>query len=215
MLPCPLSNATGVLCSVLQGSILSAFITKPKAGIGEAFASCVRESLASFDPSIASSLLSAYGISNDTDDEASYRAILHFGNDINFLAPTLTFAGGWQGNAFVYHLNESNPWQGPWRGSSQHCFDVALLFQNYREYLPLPQQTTSQLLATSFICFIAGSPTWEPFTREKSLAMVFGGVDYGLRKTPTNVGRRDIIFEYEKQIGFDALAAIWQTFLAS
>jgi hypothetical protein len=114
----------------------------------------------------------------------------------------------------VYHLNEPNPWDGPWKDSAPHCFDVALLFQNFREYLPLSQQTVGKRFAESFIGFIAGASTWERFTTEKPLAMAFGGVSDGLRKTPSETGRRDIILKHAEQIGFDALAAAWQTFIA-
>lgn len=72
-------------------------------------------SLISLPLSQAAKILSAYGITPNTPDTPALRAILRFATDIGFLAPTISLANGWSGAAYVYHFNEPNPWDGPWK----------------------------------------------------------------------------------------------------
>ncbi|KAL4755536.1 hypothetical protein BDW72DRAFT_189286 [Aspergillus terricola var. indicus] len=73
-------------------------------------------------------------------DDDAYPAVLNYINDVLFFTPVLTFAQGWKGNAYVYYFNEGNPWEGQWKGRTNHILDLAYLFQNFREFLSPKQQ---------------------------------------------------------------------------
>jgi carboxylesterase type B len=199
---------------------LSVFVPHHKAAIGKVFAASTRSSLAS-KPTQASSLLAAYGISDTTEEEIAYRAVLEFGNDINFLAPALAYAKGWSSKAYVYHINEPNPWEGPWKGTSNHCFDIALLFQNYEEFLSPQGKVVGLELSKSVIRFVNGQPSWQPYTLEQPVTMVFGGrLTDSLHESSveapslSNAGRRSTLFQYEEHFHLKTRINAWRAFVS-
>jgi hypothetical protein len=56
-------------------------------------------------PKVAETLLKIYEITQSTSKDEAVLAILNFFTDIGMIAPTLTYAKGWPGEAFVYFFN--------------------------------------------------------------------------------------------------------------
>lgn len=125
----------------------------------ERFISAARQALVSY-PGEAERILDAYGITADTPDEKSIYSILNFITDIACHAAALCFASGWRGNAYVYHFNEGNPWNGPWKGRANHILDTAYLFQNFKQVLSPEQQAVGTAFAEDFFKFCHGVKPW-------------------------------------------------------
>lgn len=159
-------------------------------------------------------LLSEYSISTAKDDETAYLRILEFATDIHYYLPTESFSRYWPGTKYVYHLNEPNPWEGPFKGRATHILDVAFLFQNYHHELEPPVATVSQSFGDNFITFVNGEAPWKASTTDKPVAYVYQGDASELKEdTPDIVGRRDTIFGFKDSIGFDTLYQAFTGFL--
>jgi hypothetical protein len=89
-------------------------------------------------------------------------------NDISFYLPVLAYAKSWPGNAYVYHFNEPNPWDGPNKGQASHSLDVAYFYQNYNDYLNSDEQAVAQAIAEDFLKFCHGLVPWPAVGREGS-----------------------------------------------
>lgn len=116
----------------------------------------------------------------------------------------------------MYHLNEPNPWDGPFKGHSTHIFDVALLFKNFDHELDDPARTVGQAFGDNIIKFINNEKPWQATTAERPVALVYGGqAGPGelVEDKPENVGRRETIFEFRTTIGFDTLHEAFTAFL--
>jgi carboxylesterase type B len=171
----------------------------------------------------AGRILDAYDITDD-DNEEIYLRILHFGNDICFLAPVLVYAHGWDGNAFVYFFNEPNTWKGPWEGHVSHVLDVAYLFQNYNEHLGEEQRATAEAFGKDLIAFASGRAPWPvfDFANNEMNVKVFGpgrggeslgdGRVQALAGPNHRAGRRQTIFELSRLIPLTELSEAWAAF---
>ncbi|KAK5239916.1 hypothetical protein LTR40_014164, partial [Exophiala xenobiotica] len=65
------------------------------------------------------------------------------------------------GRALLYHFNEPNPWDGPFKGESSHILDVAFLLQNFVEHLGAEQQKPSKKFGSDFIDFVNGEKPFD------------------------------------------------------
>ena len=197
-----------------QGSIYCLALGGRQEGIAKAFAESLKRNIPNHEADI-DSLLAAYHVSEKTDDSAAYLAILEFANDICFYLPAETFARNWPGKTYLYHLNEPNPWDGPFKGVATHIFDVALLFGNYQQSLGPSQRAVGQAMADHVIKFVNGHAPWPAFQSDKPAAMVYGGgAGNELRENkPENVGRRSAMFGVEDSITWDALHEAFIAFL--
>lgn len=179
-------------------------------------------SLNSSIPYHAAKILSAYSITPSTPSLPALHAILRFATDIAFLAPTISLANGWPGAAYVYHFNEPNPWDGPWKDEAGHVLDVAFLFQNFSEFLAEKQKESARAFAADFICFVNGKAPWQEWARGKG-ARVYGpsygaGVKGGwaayVEDRPTaESGRESTILQLAEEISLDEMVAAWNAFL--
>lgn len=186
-------------------------------------ASFFTSSLTSLPHSQAAKILSAYGITPNTPDAPALRAILRFATDIGFLAPTISLANGWSGAAYVYHFNEPNPWDGPWKGEASHILDVAFLFQNFSEFLEDEQKESARTFAADFIQFVNGNAPWQEWAWGKG-AKVYGPSDaeegckcqwiaYVKDRPTAATGRESTILQLAEGIPLDEIAAAWGAFL--
>lgn len=142
--------------------------------------------------------------------------MLEFGNDICFYLPAEVIARNWPGISCLYHLNEKNPWEGPFTGQATHIFDVALLFKNFDHKLDVKTAAVGQAFGDNIISFINGDIPWQPTTIQSPMALVYGGpAGEGqlVEDIPENVGRRSTIFEFEKVLGSDNLLNAFIAFL--
>lgn len=158
-------------------------------------------------------------------DEEAFDGFIDFLHDISFFAPVLTFVKGWSGNAYVYHFNEGNPWEGPWKGKASHILDLAYFFQNYREFLNPAQQAVATALAEDFFKFCHGVAPWPAVKngdiRSGFAARVYGPSDEKLTATVVSqpyggeTVRRSILFDYADKISLDEFAKVWEVFKSS
>lgn len=173
-------------------------------------------------PEKAQRILTSLGVSADTPDEQAIIPILTFFTDLLFHAPALCFARGWKGNAYIYHFNEGNPWEGPWKGYANHILDVAYLFQNFREFLGPEQEAVGIALAEDFLRFCHGVAPWPAITPGEIStgfsARVYGSSHHG---QTTNVvdrafgpptKRSDMLFDHTNPISLDYLAGVFPEF---
>ena len=175
----------------------------------------------------SSAILKAYGINqpveaNGHDDNANYIQILRFCQDVMFYAPAVTIAREWtSGNAYLYHFNEPNPWDGPWKGYASHILDIAFLFQNFNSYLGLPQQKLAKTFGADIVRFVYGQARWTKFetgaTLDKAVSIVYGpSKQFGA----VSVVRSEqevhsaVIWDLMQKFGADKLLDATEAFLA-
>ncbi|KAK3655686.1 hypothetical protein LTR56_003335 [Elasticomyces elasticus] len=198
-----------------DGSIQGLRLVHRKKGIGKAFCDAIHKSLSSQH---AEKLLSGYGISADTDDDMAFERVLQTFNDIGFYAPTIAYAEGFGIKTYMYRFNENNPWQGPWQGRATHILDVALLFQNFNDYLDDTQLRTADAFACSVFKFVHGKEPWEAWGGGAGkVAWVLGpdGMSRTVEDVPAKTGRRPTLLDLAKELGggLDQLAEVLNGFL--
>lgn len=173
-------------------------------------------------PDAATQLLAAYNITPTTPDEAATLSILRFASEISFYAPARAFAQGWPKTSstkfFLYHFNEGIPWEGRFQGEAGHILDVALLFQNFDEYLTEAQRKVATAYAEDFINYVNGEDPWPPVQGEKMGARVYGPSSEGLAARyvedgePGKIGRDERVLRLGEVVGFDTLSTVFQNF---
>ena len=188
-----------------------------KSGAGKSFCSAIRKSLSDC-PSEAEALLAAYGVSPETPDDPAFHAITLFGTDISFHAPTMEFAKGWPSEAYVFHFNSPNPWEGPSKGIAGHVLDVAFLFQNYNEFLSAEQKNIAESFANQVIEFVNGQAPFPPYDPDKGGAMILGppatGAEFKQSSDSESLGRRATLFPIASRVGYDRLIQAWLGFMS-
>ncbi|KAK0110047.1 hypothetical protein ONS95_002707 [Cadophora gregata] len=201
-----------------DGSI-GTFLLGPKVNnIAKGFCESIDKTLANY-PSAADKVRHAYHITPDLPDNVAFRNVLQFQTDIGFYATALAYAQGWPGSAYLYHFNEPNPWDGPWKGEANHVLDVAFLFQNYNEHLEPEQRAVAVKFAEDVIKFVNGASDWKPYG-EVVGARVYGPSKDGLCGTyvkgtsQAGSGRKSTIFELAEEFGLEPLSAAWGNFMA-
>lgn len=195
-----------------------------KTNCAKRFIAATRNALSSH-PQEAQRLLDVYKITEDTPDEKALSSILTFISDASFHAAALSFARGWNGNAYVYHFNEGNPWDGPYKDRANHILDTAYLFQNFREYLGPEQQAICTAIAEDFLKFCHGVAPWPAITpgdlNNGFSARVYGPSGQGKMASVVNEAfgegsmRRGILFNCAFNVSLDELAKIATAFMSS
>ncbi|KAL5362032.1 Alpha/Beta hydrolase protein [Aspergillus floccosus] len=205
----------------MDASIMAILMPNAKAGCAKKFITAMNTALPSH-PIIAQEILKKYGLTEATDEDKAFAAILDYINDVCFFAPVLTFAQGWRGKAYVYYFNEGNPWDGPWKDRASHILDLAYLFQNFREFLTPAQQAVATAFAEDFFKFCHGTAPW-PVVSGGDVETGFKARVYGpssdnlcVDETSQPYGgdtqRRQILFDYRDQVSFDDLARVFAIF---
>ena len=200
---------------MFQGSILGLPLGKKKAGIAKTFVASIRESL---PEEVVNKLLTAYGIDSSTEDDQAFERVLQFGGDVSFYAGTLAFAQGLERDmpVYVYRFNEPNDWPGPWQGRSTHIHDVALLFQNFSEFLSGEQNQLAEEFATDVMSFINKKEPWQSWTKTRKVAKVIATEGKGMRDdVPEQIGRRKFFVDMALEVGLDTLRGAFDRFMTS
>ena len=172
-------------------------------------------------PELTQQIMHQYGIFDGITDEVAFPSILDYLNDVAFLAPTLDYAQGWTGNAFVYYFNEGNPWAGPSKGRAGHLLDLVYLFQNFTEHLTPLQQECGTIFAEDCFKFCHGIRPWSAI-KPKNLSDGFCARVYSTTSSPkTRVvyqpfggpsERRSILFDHLPQVSLDEHAKVFDIF---
>ncbi|KAG5803383.1 hypothetical protein H9Q74_011872 [Fusarium xylarioides] len=180
-------------------------------GLAQGFARSLMDTILEEHHARLQSLLSLYGIPGvETDDEARIK-ILQFGTDLKYFATSRHYANFWPSQSWLYYFNESNPWDGPHKGRSAHCLDIAYLFLNYNHVMDDSQKKTSTDFARDVISFMNMEEPWAEFHSSKDLR-VYGGLAEShesgdsLKTTP---GPSEDVQRLWSEIGLDNLAQAW------
>ncbi|OQV00572.1 hypothetical protein CLAIMM_06052 [Cladophialophora immunda] len=201
-----------------DGSILTSLLMSRKSGIASSFVQSAAKTLGA-QSELARALLATYAIQPETPDNEALMKILEFATDIGFDAPVLEMAHGWPATAFVYHFNEPNPWDGPYKGKSTHILDVAFLFQNYNDHLPLKQRKSAEKFAKDVIAFVNGDDPYPNHVPGQGGAQLYGppaeeGNAFVKGSKLEDYGRSSKIFKLAGETGLDQLSAVWNQFAA-
>lgn len=197
-----------------QGSILGLPLGRKKAGIAKIFVASIRESL----PEVANKLLTGYGIDPTTEDDQAFERVLQFGGDVSFYAGTFAFAQGLEESmpVYMYRFNEPNNWPGPWQGRSTHIHDVALLFQNFSDFLSGEQNQLAEEFAIDVLSFANKNEPWQRWTKSRKVAKVIATDGKGMKEdVPEQTGRRRFFVDLAKEIGLDTLRGAFDRFMTS
>lgn len=161
-------------------------------------------------------LFSLYRISEADDDGETSVKILQFGTDLKYFATSRHYANCWPTNPWLYYFNESNPWDGPHKGRSAHCLDIAYLFLNYDHVMDDCQKKTATDFARDVISFANMEEPWAEFRASKDLRVygsLGGSQDSGdslkIRPRPSEEIQR-----LWSEIGLDNVAQAWGAYSA-
>jgi carboxylesterase type B len=205
--------------SALDANILAYMgIDARMPGLAKTFTESVQNTLSS-QPWAAKELLLSYDITPTTSDDEALLSILRFASEISFYAPARAFAQGWPRKCFLYHFNETIPWEGRFKGEAGHILDVAYLFQNYNQHLSEEQGEVARAYAEDFIKFVNGEDPWPHVHGEDMAARVYGPSSKGSTVRfvqsglPCEVGREERVLKLGEKAGFDNILAAFQTFL--
>jgi hypothetical protein len=126
----------------------------------------------------------------------------------------VTYAKRWPGKAYVYYLNEGNPWEGPEKGRTSHILDIAYFYQNFSEYLDSDQQAVSKAFASDFLKFCHGLAPWPAVDKTSFTARVFGPSskqqisDISSQEYGGNTLRRGILLKHAAKVPLDDLVKV-------
>lgn len=201
-----------------QGSIIAHNRLKGRInGIKLAFRTRLQHSVGA---EYASKLLALYQIKDDASDGDAFAAIVKMITDIVFYTPALRSAETFPGPSYVAHFNEPNPWEGPWKGQTNHILDIAYLWGNYDGKYSSQSAKVANALAETVISY-----TWQkddlPDFHDAEKVTVFGPSDNKIIKVVTSA--QDMATQREHQIlnlgadmgGLDAIRAAIDQFLIS
>lgn len=185
------------------------------------FITSVTKHLASYT-GVVEALLETYHINVSLSDDEALFAILGFANDIGYFAPTLMFAEGFSGKAYVYCFDETNPWQGRFEGYASHVLDVAFLFQNFNHRLSDAQAKSARNFAIDVISFVSGNAPWTVYEKDTAIARIYGPSKQGgeaiLRESSFSSDVETVrdmkLFRFDQAPGLDVISAAFDKFLA-
>ncbi|PKS09624.1 hypothetical protein jhhlp_004243 [Lomentospora prolificans] len=199
-------------CS-LDGNIHQLALAHRKNDIAKQLEISLKKNIPNHDREIER-LLADYGISTAPDDERAYLKVLEFATDIVFTVPNDLFAEAWPKSKYVYHIDEPNPWEGPFLGHATHILDVALLFKNFDEKLDAPARSVGGAFSDNMIKFVNGEAPWKANTTDDPVAFIYRqGVNEVREDTSRSVGRKQILYRLQDSIGLDSILVAFQLFL--
>ncbi|KAF5962296.1 triacylglycerol lipase V [Fusarium bulbicola] len=161
-------------------------------------------------------LLNLYGIPEAEEDDKARVKILQFGTDLKYFATSRHYANFWPSQSWLYYFNESNPWDGPHKGRSAHCLDIAYLFLNYNHVMDDSQKKTATDFARDVITFTNLEEPWAEFHASKDLR-VYGALTKSKKSgnsLKTTAGPSEETQRLWSEIGLDNLAQAWSAYSA-
>lgn len=158
----------------------------------------------SLGPVSAREVEETYETTPDMTFETAAKHMAEFMTDIGFYTPAVTIAKIWPVPSYLYHFNEPNTWNGPWKGEATHCLDIVYLFQNLNHELTQEQQSLEKGWAGVVIKFIHVAEPF-PSSGSESDGVAFGPVEDIPKK----------IHQLNDRLGLDTLNRAMQIFMQS
>ncbi|KAF5646487.1 para-nitrobenzyl esterase [Fusarium tjaetaba] len=185
-------------------------------GLAQGFARSLIKAIPEEHHARLNSLLSLYGIPETENDDEARIKILQFGTDLKYFATSRHYANHWPSQSWLYYFNESNPWDGPHKGRSSHCLDIAYLFLNFNHLMDDSQKKTATDFARDVISFTNMEEPWGEFHASKDLRV------YGAQaesqgagdKLKTVAGPSKEVQRLWSEIGLDNLSQAWSAYSA-
>ncbi|KLO92837.1 Uncharacterized protein LW93_3991 [Fusarium fujikuroi] len=161
-------------------------------------------------------LLNLYGISEAEEDGDTRVKILQFGTDLKYFATSKHYANCWPAKSWLYYFNESNPWDGPHKGRSAHCLDIAYLFLNFNHVMDDSQKKTATDFARDVISFTNMEEPWAEFHASEDMRVYgsLGGSHESGDSLKTTARPSEEIQHLWSEIGLDNLAQAWGAYSA-
>ena len=196
----------------------------------QTLAQCLSTVFDPIDTKIAPAIVSAYGLQINTKSNSSQttKPCLDFAADVSFALPARYLTRSWasssvsDSNAYLYHFNCPNPWEGPWKGQATHAIDIIFALQNYRGHLSAGQQHCSERFAKDLITFVNGEEPWPAYgLGENPGAMVYYASTEGEKdesefvpdSTPEKTRRTNVLVSLVGEELLDKLVQACQMFL--
>ncbi|KAF4943565.1 hypothetical protein FGADI_13323 [Fusarium gaditjirri] len=197
--------------------VLGLFAGRDQASLAQGFARSLTKSISAEHHDRLQRLFSLYGISEaDGDDKASIK-ILQFATDLLYFATSKHYANSWPTKSWLYYFNESNPWDGPHKGRSSHCLDIAYLLLNFDHVMDESQKDTAKKFARDVISFTNMEEPWAEF-HDSSEIRVYGKSqekqEPGEKTKRTMAGPSEEVQGLWSEIGLDNLAQAWGAYSA-
>ncbi|VUC36291.1 unnamed protein product [Clonostachys rosea] len=140
-------------------------------GIKNAFSSFVLEKLGQQS---GSTFLSDYGFTDSTTDTEAVSHITDFITHIAFYAPAIKIAETYPGRVSVSHFNERNPWDGTYKGKTNHLLDIAFMWGNYNQSYQRQNWTVARAMAEDLVSFASEKDSPPVFQQTKRDVTVYG-----------------------------------------
>ena len=193
-------------------------------------AKCLSNVFDSIDNTIAPDIVCAYGLDTaaTSNTPKTTKPVLDFLGDVSFAFPTRYLTRSWSASsvagsqAYLYHFNSPNPWEGPWEGLATHALDIGFALQNYAQCLSPGQRQCSEQFAKAIIAFVCGASPWPPYEAGVTPgAMVYyapadGDEDeseYVEAEDPERTGRKSVLLDIVGEGQLDKLIEASQMFL--
>ncbi|KAF5641409.1 para-nitrobenzyl esterase [Fusarium sp. NRRL 52700] len=185
-------------------------------GLAQSFARSLIKAIPEEHHAKLERLLSLYEISEEQEDDKARVKILQFGTDLKYFATSRHYANLWPSRSWLYYFNESNPWDGPHKGRSAHCLDIAYLFLNFNHVMNESQKKTATDFARDVISFTNMEEPWSEFHASKDLRVYETLAENqesadGLRIA---AGPSEEVQSLWSEIGLDNLAQAWGAYSA-
>ncbi|KAI6764143.1 hypothetical protein HG530_007932 [Fusarium avenaceum] len=195
--------------------VLGLFENRQQGSMAEEFIKYLIKTIPVTQHVAVESLVSLYGISTAEDNSKTQVKILQFGTDLKYFASSRHYATFWPTQSWLYYFNESNPWDGPHKGRSAHCLDIAYLFLNYNDVMDDSQKRTATRFARDVIQFTHEEAPWAEFQASGKIR-VYGshGESQGTKEDLEKVtaGPSQEVQALWAEIGLDNLAEAWDAY---
>ncbi|KAF5585051.1 para-nitrobenzyl esterase [Fusarium pseudoanthophilum] len=185
-------------------------------GLAQGFAKSLTKAIPEEHHARLKNLLSLYGIPETENDDEARIKILQFGTDLKYFATSRHYANHWSSQSWLYYFNESNPWDGPHKGRSSHCLDIAYLFLNFNHVMDESQKKTAADFARDVISFTNMEEPWGEFHASKDLR-VYGAQPESRESgdsLKTVAGPSEEVQRLWSGIGLDNLTQAWGAYSA-
>ncbi|KAK0386865.1 hypothetical protein NLU13_5178 [Sarocladium strictum] len=200
----------------LDGAIFEVFgifAGRDESTLVEDFESVLQRVIPAGQHASLTKLLNAYGLASSSapKSENPQRSILLFGTDLKYFTSTQSYAASWPASSWKYYFQEANPWEGPHRGHSAHCLDIAYLFLNYSDHMNESQLTVASALASDVLTFTRGQDPW-PEYRSSQRVRVYGQAKNSV-EDDQSVGPTREVRQLWEEVGLDALVQAYDAYL--
>jgi len=155
----------------------------------------------------AETLLSAYGLVPELEDNDALDRILDIFSAVVFYVPAQIYSKAFQGRSYLLHFDQKNSFDGPLHGRASHILDVAYLFQNFNEHLTSTEVQVAEIFTEKMIAFIAGQKPWKNYDEAGTAFILGDGLAQELSFSEYK-GRKTVIWKIVEEVGADKLISV-------